>query len=82
MIPARLSIEEWKIPGFCHSPVDFRAYSRAYPRLPPLTPTHADAQISMGESQIPLLFYLHQGPQGKITVLIKHHLSYYRLAEH
>ena len=35
--------------GLCHSPVDFRAYSRAYPRLLPLTLAHADAQISTGE---------------------------------
>ena len=35
--------------GFCHSPVDFRARSRAYLRLFPLTPTRADARISTGE---------------------------------
>ena len=39
--------------GFCHSPVDFGAYSHAYPRLLPLTPAHADAQMSAGEWQKP-----------------------------
>ena len=29
-----------KIGGFCHSPVDFRAYSGAYPRLLPLMLMH------------------------------------------
>ena len=44
---------------FCHSPVDFRADSRvysrllpltpAYSRLLPLTPAHADTQMSTEE---------------------------------
>ena len=28
---------------FCHSTVDLRAYSRAYPHLLPLTPAHSDS---------------------------------------
>ena len=36
--------------GFCHSPVDFHAYFRTLP----LTPAHADAQISTGEWQKPI----------------------------
>ena len=35
--------------GVCHSPVDFRTHSRAYPRSLPLTPACADARISTGE---------------------------------
>ena len=42
---------------FCHSPDNFRAYSRAYPRSLPLTPAHADAQISTGEWQKPAVAY-------------------------
>ena len=53
-LPQRIWCEDFDIlGGFCHSPVDFRAHSHAYPRPLQLTPAWTDARISMGEWQKP-----------------------------
>ena len=47
--------------GFSHSPVNFRAYSRAYPRLLLLTPTPMRLSASIrAYSHLLLLMLMHK----------------------